>query len=73
MEKKEIKLSEEVAKNFELVGTKPGIVKCSKFGNVDLCALTAKDAAILVEAGFPYLKKKDTQESKESKAVTKTD
>ncbi|HEY0056291.1 MAG TPA: hypothetical protein VGB63_13120 [Pedobacter sp.] len=73
MDKKELKLSDEVAKNFELVGTTPGIVKCSQFGNVDLCALTAKDAANLVEAGFQYLKKKDTQVSKENQPAIKAD
>lgn len=62
-----LKLKDEVSKSFDLVGTKAGKVKCAKFGVIDLCAISAADAQTLVDAGFPYLKKKDTPDSKENK------
>jgi hypothetical protein len=65
-EKKDPKLLDEVSSKYDLVGTKPGKFLFADFGELDLTAITAKDAKILVDAGFPYLKPK-------GKAIQETD
>lgn len=54
----ELKLADAVASKFELVGTKAGKFNFATYGLIDLCALNEKDCIALINAGFPYLKKK---------------
>lgn len=65
-----IKLQEDVAKEFEVVGTTLHKFAAGKFGIVDLNTLNVNQARALVERKFPYLKAKKAtvvEQKKESK------
>jgi hypothetical protein len=57
-ENNEPKLQDEVSAKFDLVGCKPGKYLFAGFGELDLTAISTKDAKSLIAAGFPYLKAK---------------
>lgn len=61
----EKKINPDITKEFDVVGKLPALKFWQRgFGDVDLTTLTPKQAAAMVEKGFPFLKKKTRAEKK---------